>query len=252
MDDWQPTLYRNKHAFVFQKGASLVDLLSPKPFELVLDFGCGTGELTEQVSRSGCFVIGVDISRAMTYAAKQAFPLVDFVVADGRQLCFRCVFDSVYSNAVLHWIRQPLQLLQNIYDCLLPGKPFVAELGGEGNVESITTALSLATEKHTGRKWAPSKWYFPKQSSFEDLLEKAGFTVTFSAYFDRPTKLQDGFQGLRNWISMFCPEISREYSAEEYEEILSTVEKDLQCSKLFDGTNWFADYKRLRVVALRR
>ncbi|GJQ12732.1 hypothetical protein GpartN1_g4523.t1 [Galdieria partita] len=249
-DDWQPTLYRHEHAFVFEKGISLVKLLNPQPFELVLDLGCGTGELTEQVSRSGCFVIGVDASSAMTYSAKNSFPEVDFIVADGTQLCFRSVFDSVYSNAVIHWIRKPLQLLQNIHDCLLPGKPLVAEFGGEGNVESITTALSLATEQHTNKKWVPTKWYFPKPAQFECLLQEAGFTVTLNTCFDRPTKLQEGSQGLRSWLRMFCPELSRNYSKEEYQKILSTVEKELR-SKLFDGTNWYADYKRIRLVAVR-
>lgn len=250
-DSWQPTLYRNKHPFVFEKGSSLVELLNPQPFELVLDLGCGTGELTDKVSRYGSFVIGVDASSAMIFAAKQAFPDIDFIVADGTALCFQPLFDSVYSNAVIHWVHQPLQLLQNVYHSLLPGKPFVAELGGEGNVKSITDALSQATKKHTNRQWVPSKWYFPKLSSFEYLLQKAGFTVSFSTYFDRPTKLQDGFQGLRNWICMFCPELSREYSKEENEKILSAVERELR-SKLFDGASWYADYKRIRIVAIRQ
>ncbi|GJD11873.1 Ovarian cancer-associated gene 2 protein [Galdieria sulphuraria] len=217
-DDWQPALYRNEHAFVFQNGASLVELMNPQRFELVLDLGCGTGELTYKVSSSGCFVIGVDSSSAMTYSARNSFPEIEFIVADGTFLCFR----------------KPLRLLESVHDCLLPGKPFVAELGGEGNVESITTALCLATEQHTNR----------------NLLGEAGFTVIFSTYFDRLTKLQKGFQGLRNWLSMFCPELSRNYSKEEMERILETVETELR-SKLFDGNYWYADYKRIRIVALR-
>jgi hypothetical protein len=36
---WDAGLYDARHAFVWQHGASLVDLLAPRPGELILDLG---------------------------------------------------------------------------------------------------------------------------------------------------------------------------------------------------------------------
>eukprot|EP00871_Galdieria_phlegrea_P000343 jgi/Galph1/1309/GphlegSOOS_G5976.1 len=249
-DLWNPSLYRNKHGFVFEKGEALTDLLEPQLTDLILDFGCGTGELTNKLFLLSGFVIGLDVSTSMVASCKEAFPHLELIVADGLYLCFRPVFDAIFSNAVLHWIPRPLKLLDNLRECLLIGKKLVVEFGGKANVELITSTLSGAVEKHTQLRWTGDKWFFPSLSEFEALLQQSHFIVTFSTLFDRPIKLQDGYHGLRNWLVQFCPELWKLLDTETIETVLSCVEKELEMhSQVFDGSSWYADYKRIRVVA---
>ncbi len=58
--NWDTSLYEDKHAFVWHYGEDLLELLNPKPGELILDLGCGTGQLTEKIAQTGAEVMGID------------------------------------------------------------------------------------------------------------------------------------------------------------------------------------------------
>lgn len=62
-DLWNPELYDNKHSFVSYYGNSLIELLNPKKNEDILDLGCGTGDLTNQIYLKSNNVIGIDKSQ---------------------------------------------------------------------------------------------------------------------------------------------------------------------------------------------
>src|SRR5262249_12224499 len=137
-----------------------VDQLAPQPGERILDVGCGTGHLTAQIAQSGASVVGLDNSPEMLTAARAAYPGLEFVQADARQFTFAEPFDAVFSNAALHWVREPQRVIRCIREALKPGGRFVAELGGKGNVQTIAHALRAAAEQ-LGLPLAESPWYFP-------------------------------------------------------------------------------------------
>lgn len=62
---WNAHLYDEKHDFVSKLGTSLVDLLAPQKNEHILDVGCGTGDLANDISALGASVLGVDASATM-------------------------------------------------------------------------------------------------------------------------------------------------------------------------------------------
>jgi hypothetical protein len=65
--------------------------------------------------------------------------------------------------------------------------------------------------------------------------------------FDRPTLLADGESGLRNWITMFGSDYSANLAPESRESFLRRVEELLR-PELFRDGQWWADYRRLRMV----
>ncbi|MHC5825911.1 MAG: class I SAM-dependent methyltransferase, partial [Nostoc sp.] len=81
-NNWDTSLYEDKHAFVWQYGGDLLKFLNPKPGESILDLGCGTGQLTEKIAQAGAEVMGVDHAPTMIEKARQNYPHIRFDVAD--------------------------------------------------------------------------------------------------------------------------------------------------------------------------
>jgi len=85
----------------------MLDLLKPKPGEIILDAGCGTGVFTIDILSSGSQVIGLDISLPMLIQAKKKLKEYPFwiILADMLNLPFPgCSFDKVVSVTALEFI----------------------------------------------------------------------------------------------------------------------------------------------------
>ncbi len=250
--DWDPSLYQGKHAFVWQLAAGLVELLAARAGERVLDLGSGTGQLTSTVAASGAEVVGIDHSADMVAQARRNFPGLRFEVGDARTFTVDEPFDAVFSNAVLHWVMPPGagEAVARVWLALRPGGRFVAEFGGHGNVANLMAALRGAMEELGLRSFdALSPWYYPTVGEYATLLEARGFDVTFATLFDRPTPLE-GEAGLRDWVRMFGGVFLGAVRPADHEQFFQAVERRARPGLMRDG-KWHADYRRLRVVALK-
>lgn len=245
---WDPDDYDADHSFVYQDSADLLDVLDPRPGERVLDLGCGTGHLASDIAERGASVVGIDADPAMIAQARQTYPDLDVRVADARGFTLDSPVDAVFSNAALHWISGDDQdaVLARVADALGDDGRFVAEMGGHGNVAAITGALEaeLTSRDHDFEH----PWYFPTIGEYAPRLEQIGFEVRDARLFDRPTTL-DGEDGLRNWIEMFGDSFFEDVPDDEREAILAGVEDRLRDAR-FDGEDWTADYRRLRIRAV--
>src|SRR6202047_2116098 len=129
---WDPDRYARNARFVSELGAPVVELLAPRAGERILDLGCGDGALTAKLLEMGCAVTGIDASPAQVEAARKLG--VEAQLMDGEHLAFESEFDAVFSNAALHWMRNPDQVIAGVRRALRPQGRFVAELGGHGCV----------------------------------------------------------------------------------------------------------------------
>ncbi len=249
--DWNSSLYQEKHAFVWYYGENLSKMLNPQPKERILDLGCGTGQLTAKIAEAGAEVIGIDSAPEMIEQAQQNYPNLKFQVADAKNFQLSQPVDAVFSNAVLHWIPQADEVISSIHESLKMGERFIAEFGGKGNIDSIAKALYAALEKIGVDAADLNPWYFPSIGEYASKLEKQGFEVTYSNLFFRPTLLQDKDAGLANWIKMFCVNFFQGLSEEEKIMVIQDVEKQLK-PKLYQQGNWFADYRRIQVKAIKK
>ncbi|MEH1936887.1 MAG: methyltransferase domain-containing protein [Nostoc sp.] len=247
---WDAALYEDKHAFVWQYGEDLLKFLNPQPGESILDLGCGTGQLTEKIAQAGAEVMGVDHAPAMIEKARQNYPHIRFDVADAKNFQVDKPLDAVFSNAVLHWVKEADSAIASIHQSLKPGGRFVAEFGGKGNVKAIATALESALEAINIPAQTLNPWYFPSIGEYATLLEQQGFDVIYSSLFARPTPLAEGEAGIANWIQMFASSFLTGLSSEQQIQVIRVVEEYLKPT-LYQQATWTADYRRIRIVAIK-
>lgn len=246
---WNAGLYDDKHSFVWKMAAGVLDLLEAKPGERILDLGCGTGHLTEQIAATGAKIVGVDRSPDMIRQAREKYPSLQFAVMDAREIRFAELFDAVFSNATLHWIKEPEKVVVEIAKVLRPNGRFVAEFGGKGNVGGLMAAVERVW--HKLNLPTPDPWYYPSVGEYSSLLEKHGLEVSYAVLFGRPTPLEDGERGLRNWLTMFGGTFLDQLPEAQREGALAAIEQETRPALHRDG-RWVMDYRRLRIVAKKR
>ncbi|MHA1188864.1 MAG: class I SAM-dependent methyltransferase [Alphaproteobacteria bacterium] len=244
---WSADSYDAHVRFVSELGAGVIDWLGPRAGQRILDLGCGDGALTGEIARSGAHVVGVDQSADFVASARARN--LDVRQADGEALTFDGEFDAVFSNAALHWMRDPDAVIAGVARALKPGGRFVGEFGGHGNVAAVATAMravgaAMGSEIDYDLRLA-APWYFPSADEYAARLAAGGFTVDRITLFARPTPLPTG---MRPWLEIMRAPFFEQFGArsdEAYRRVMSALEPSL-C----DGTgNWHADYVRLRFEA---
>jgi trans-aconitate methyltransferase len=231
---------------VAELGRPVVDLLAPRPGERVLDLGCGDGRLTQSLVEAGCIVVAIDSSPEQVAAARARG--LDAGLMDAHALEFEDEFDAVFSNASLHWMKQPALVLGGVQRALREGGRFVGEFGGSGNVAAVCAALAQALSRRGLRFADLDPWYYPTGEEYRRALEQAGFEVDALETFARPTTLPGDMQAwLDTFARVFLAALPPAERPRFCDEVAQAVAPRLRRP---DGT-WFVDYVRLRFRATR-
>lgn len=153
---------------------SSFEFLNPKKDEIILDAGCGTGELTKRIAKKCFKIIGIDISRsAIAIAKKKASKNCKFKYGNIEKLEFPDnYFDKVICVETLEHLLKPKIVLRE----------FKRVLKSEGQlvlcVPTIDTTTRAKIEKFfkIAELWPVSEhlheWDF---NSIKSLTEKQGF-----------------------------------------------------------------------------
>ncbi|WP_224773265.1 class I SAM-dependent methyltransferase [Metabacillus idriensis] len=249
---WNADLYDDKLSFVSNFGKGVVELLQPQKGEKILDLGCVTGDLTYEIFNSGAIVKGIDFSREMIETARKKYPEIPFSDENGETFRTNEKYDAIFSNAALHWMKRADKVVESVELALRPGGRFVAEFGGQGNVQTVIRGIIEVLSEEYGMNVAKrNPWYFPSIGEYSTLLEQYGFKVSYAHHFDRPTPLTDGEKGLNHWLDSFADDFFPEFSKEEKMVIYEKIKDKIQ-SALYKNDIWVADYKRIRIVAIKK
>lgn len=242
---WSPADYAKNAAFVPRLGDAVLQLLDPRPGELILDVGCGDGALTARILAAGASAIGLDSSLEMVEAARARG--IDAFVADAEAMDLERFgqFDAVFSNAALHWMLDPDAVASGIFKALKAGGRFVGEMGGAGNLATLRQALR---DEFVARGYPmPEKdpaWYAGVEE-FTRLYLVAGFDGIKAELIPRPTPLPGG---VADWVKTFRAGLMDVAMVPEWErdQVAAAVEERVAPKlKQADGS-WCADYVRLR------
>jgi trans-aconitate methyltransferase len=204
--------------------------------------------LTAEIARAGASVLGIDNSADMIAQARTNFPDLSFEQVDLRSLKFDEEFDAVFSNAVLHWVRDAEDAAAAIARALKQGGRLVLEFGGKRNTQALLDAVFAAQDSLAIARFHP--WYYPGIAEYAAVLERHGLEVRLAALFDRPIALEGGEEGLAKWLDMFGKPFTAALSADAKQEFIRLVEENAR-QKLHRDGGWIMDYRRLRVVALK-
>lgn len=115
-------------------GLALIKHINLSNISSVIDLGCGSGRLTNELSKllPKSKILGIDISYSMIKKAKQNLNLsanIEFICDNFLHLDFVNKVDLIFSNKVLHWIPNHKELFLKIYNTLNVSGQFVASFG---------------------------------------------------------------------------------------------------------------------------
>lgn len=244
--DWNVERYNKTCSGVTERGIELIEYIKKSECNKVLDLGCGTGVLTNEISKFTNDVIGIDSSPAMVEKAKTSYPYLKFYLMDACSLEWNNYFDTVFSNAVFHFIMSQNILLNSINKSLKLNGILITEFGAFGNIIDLINAIAQVCERR-GKKFK-LRFYYPKLEEYEQLLKKNGFSTKTINIQKLDTKLPNGESGIRNWINQVFQVELDWFTLSEREEVLIEIENSLRAN-YWDGINWHLTNYRLFVMA---
>jgi len=192
--DWDGATYDRVADPMSRWGSTVLDRLPLRGDETVLDAGCGSGRVTEQLAERlpHGHVVALDGSPSMVEAARQRLVAygdrITYLVADlGRPLPMApATVDAILSTATFHWVPDHDALFANLAAVLRPGGRLVAQCGGAGNIASVLAALA-----DVGDAWA-GPWTFATPADTAIRLAASGYTAIETWLHEEPTPIAPG------------------------------------------------------------
>ena len=193
--DWDATTYDRVADPMTRWGSAVLDRLPLDGSETVLDAGCGTGRVTEQLATRlpDGRVIALDASPSMVAEAGRRLARfgdrIDYVVADvGRPFSLpgEGLADAILSTATFHWVPDHDALFRNLAAVVRPGGRLVAQCGGFGNIATVQAVLATI-----GDGWLGDV-HFETSEATAKRLAAAGFVDIETWLHPEPTTFEPG------------------------------------------------------------
>lgn len=199
--EWDSGAYDRISAPQFSWGKKVLDRVSLRGDERLLDAGCGTGKLTGELLAllPRGHVVAVDLSQNMLRTAGEHLQVrfqsrIAFVAAGLEHLPFDRAFDGIFSTAAFHWVPDHNLLFSSLYRALRPGGWLVAQCGGAGNLDRFLASVAAISKSsryraHVGE--AQHSWTFADPTTTAKRLRAAGFQHIDTSLEPATTRFED-------------------------------------------------------------
>jgi trans-aconitate 2-methyltransferase len=193
--DWDAATYDRVAAPQTRWGGAVLERLPLHGDETVLDAGCGSGRVTEQLADRlpDGRIIALDASPAMIDEARRRLARfgdrIAYLVADLNapfELPGGVRVDAVLSTATFHWVPDHAALFRHLAAVLRPGGRLVAQFGGAGNIAAVKAIVASI-----GDGWLGPAHYETVEATTERLAA-AGFVDIEAWLQPEPTRFEPG------------------------------------------------------------
>lgn len=229
--EWDAAAYHRISNPQFAWGLAVLDRLSLRGDEVVMDAGCGSGRLTAELFARlpRGRILAVDrsenmVEEARSHLAPRFGERAAFRVADLQTLSVEDAVDVVFSTATFHWVLDHPRLFRHLFASLRPGGWLVAQCGGAGNIERFhdrAAALMRAPQFSRFFEGWTDPWEFASAEVTATRLREAGFTEVETDLMAAPTTFDDAAAFrlftervvLRNHLARLPEALAAEFSA---------------------------------------
>jgi trans-aconitate 2-methyltransferase len=212
------------------------------PDATVLDVGCGTGRVTEELLALVPHgrVLALDASAEMVAVARERLGgRAEVWVQNVLELDLAQPVDAVVSTATLHWVTDHDRLWARLARVLRAGGKLEVQCGGEGNLARVREVIEAVARQIAPELVGFSPWLFTAPPETERRLREAGFASVRCWLEERPTYPQD--------LSAFVPtSILAAHLARLPEE-----RREPFAAAVVAGVRLPLDYVRLNASAIR-
>ena len=231
---WNSEEYARNSSAQLGWARELIDKLSLRGTEAVLDIGCGNGQVTSLIATHvpRGEVIGIDNSETMVSFARRRYPptkhpSLSFVRMDAAGMRFEDRFDVIFSNAALHWVKDNRAVLRGVRAGLkLPGR-ILLQMGGRGNARDIVDTVDSVRERNRWHRYFDGftfPYAFCSPEEYSRWLKEAGLEPRRIELIPKDMT-QRGRDGLAGWIRTtwlpYTERIPEELREEFIEEVVS-------------------------------
>ena len=255
---WNAEVYDRIGTPMRRWAQAVIDDLSLRGDETVLDAGCGSGsvtfELLERLPRGRIYAVDSSpemvarLTRAIeergeTRITRFRASLTDFDLPEQ--------VDVVFSNAVLHWIPDDDALFACLFRATKPGGRFRAQCGGGDNIAKLMAATKEVERQMPYGRYLDGSAEFRKYRTAEQAktaMERAGWTEVRASLFESPVRF-GGHDEASLYLRIII--LQRHVAAlpEEHQEpFLRAV--IVEAERRY-GAPFFADYVRLDLWATK-
>ena len=178
--------YQHVSLFQREEGKKLIDDVQIYRGYVILDLGCGTGELSAYLSElagQDGRVVAVDPDSYRVEVARESHREVkNLTLQEGSSTSFPGMgsetYDIVFANFVFHWIQDKEEAFKNMFRSLKPAGKIAVSYADR--LASIFSKIYRELQSSESMELMLSKCYFERRSKIESMCLAAGFEIVKS------------------------------------------------------------------------
>jgi trans-aconitate 2-methyltransferase len=196
--NWNANDYAQHSSAQFKWAMELIDKIILNGDESLLDMGCGDGKITAFLSEKCRYVVGSDV--------------LDFKCMDVLELScheeFKGFFDVIFSNSVLHWIKDHQRVLRGMYSALKPSGKCFLRFGGKGTLAVFQPIIDRMIKNDRWSEYFSQftdMWWFYDSDTYIQWVKDSGLTPISVQCVSSKMSYPDR-RGLEGWMDLFVSE----------------------------------------------